>query len=78
MWTLDGNEWVRAEFEERAAIIEYHGGHGRGGAELFAYAMTIERVHSELTLSASMTSAVALQLDRARRIRNHHAKGYVG
>lgn len=66
------NQQAREHWEERASIMEFGSNLGRGRAELFAYAFLVERLHFSgvIPLAALTDSNVAVQLDRAKRIRN--------
>ena len=61
-------EELRADFEERAGILEHEGGLERSWAELEAFCMvsSVERRQAEATRLAAMTSA-AWQAQRTQK-----------
>lgn len=71
-------ERIMEAYEERAAIMEYEAGLARHTAELFAYALLVDKLLVHGVITAAMIGKagedILRQQDRAARIRRHWAK----
>jgi len=74
MLPTDQEEIMRENYEERAAIMEYHGGMSRGLAEQAAYAFMFADT-PELIAAFVSDAEIERQLYRAANIRRHREKG---